>query len=389
MSVPLTLQGNILGVINLISLDKKRGFRERELRLLEILASQCAQFVENARLHESLFVETERLRKEVRGKYAPHGIIGHSPKMLEVFALLERVIPTDGRVLIRGESGAGKELIARMIHYGGPRKEKSFVAVDCGALPANILESELFGYTRGAFTGANRDKKGLFEEADGGTLFLDEIANMPTEIQSKFLRAIQEGEIRPLGSNRIKKVDVRIISASSSNLAELVKAKTFRQDLFYRLNVIEVTLPPLRERREDIVVLADHFLRKHNRTHGKKLRGFKPETITHFENYAWPGNVRELENAVERMVILAEFNLKSIHPDLLPQEIRSAGMESPADSKSSGTSNIHHQKDSYEREMILSALKEHQWNQSAAARTLGIAESSLRYKLQKYQIRKH
>lgn len=163
LSVPLTLRENILGVINLISLDKKRVFRDRELHLLEILASQCAQFVENARLHESLFVETQRLRKEVRGKYAPHGIIGNSPKMLEVFALLERILPTDGRVLIEGESGTGKELIARVIHYGGPRKDRPFVAVDCGALPANLLESELFGYVRGAFTGATRDKKGLFE----------------------------------------------------------------------------------------------------------------------------------------------------------------------------------------------------------------------------------
>jgi transcriptional regulator with GAF, ATPase, and Fis domain len=202
LSVPLELHGTNIGVINLVSLETGQKFGERELHLMEILASQCAQFIVNARLHEKLFAENLRLRQEVQDKYSFHGIIGHSPKMQEVFALLQKVIPTEGRVLLEGENGTGKERVARVIHYEGPRKNGPFVVVDCGALSASLLESELFGYMKGAFTGAVRDKKGLFEAANGGTLFLDEIVNMPQETQSRFLRAIQEGEIRPLGSTQ-------------------------------------------------------------------------------------------------------------------------------------------------------------------------------------------
>jgi Nif-specific regulatory protein len=246
LCVPLELSGKILGVINLISLEPKKRFTERELRLMQILASQCAQFIVNAKLYDELFVESRRLRKEVREKYIFSGIIGRSPKMLEVFALLEKVIPSEGRVLIEGESGTGKELVARVLHYNGPRKDGPFVTIDCGAIPANLLESELFGHVKGAFTGALRDKKGLFEEANGGTLFLDEIVNMPIEVQAKFLRTIQEGEIRPLGSNRVRKIDVRIIAAASGSLKNHVEAGTLRHDLYYRLNVISIDLPPLR-----------------------------------------------------------------------------------------------------------------------------------------------
>ncbi|MFQ6003533.1 MAG: sigma-54 interaction domain-containing protein, partial [Candidatus Zixiibacteriota bacterium] len=322
-------------------------------------------------------------------KYAFHGIIGNSPKMQEVFTLLERVIPTEGRVLLEGESGTGKELIARVLHYGGPRKDGPFVAVDCGALPASLLESELFGYLKGAFTGAHQDKKGLFEEAHGGTLFLDEIVNMPNEVQTKFLRAIEEGEIRPLGSTQIKKVDVRIIAAASDNLRAQVEASRFREDLYYRLNVVNISLPPLRERTEDIAILANHFLNKMAEKYGKTVKGYKTETITYLENYAWPGNVRELENAVERMAILAEENLDYIPPDLLPQEIRPQGFE-PASPllKNLPSNNIKTKKNIYEKGIILEALMQQNWNQSAAARALGIAESTLRYKMQKYGIKK-
>jgi len=262
LSVPLEWRGEIIGVINLLSLEANHKFGERELRLMKILAAQAAQFIANAKLHEEVFAEADRLRKEIRNKYHFHGIIGHSTKMQALFALLERVIPTEGRVLLEGESGTGKELIARVIHYGGPRKDGPFVAIDCGAPPANLMESELFGYVKGAFTGALRDKKGLFEEAHGGTLFLDEIVNMPPEVQAKFLRALQEGEIRPVGSAQAKKVEVRIIAAASINLRTQVEAGKFRQDLFYRLNVVNVSLPSLRERKEDIAILANHFLKK-------------------------------------------------------------------------------------------------------------------------------
>ncbi|NIV71635.1 AAA domain-containing protein [Candidatus Saccharibacteria bacterium] len=219
---------------------------------------------------------------------------------------MERIIPTDVRVLLEGESGTGKERIARIIHYNGPRQNAPFVAVDCGALPASLLESELFGYVKGAFTGAEKDRKGLFEEANTGTLFLDEIANMPSEIQAKFLRAIQEGEIRPVGSSQVVKVNVRIIAAVSGDLKAKVDKGEFREDLFYRLNVVNFPLPPLRERKEDIAMLAHHFLKQMNEKYDKKIKGFKPNTIAALESYPWPGNIRELEHAIERAVVLGE-----------------------------------------------------------------------------------
>jgi len=306
ISFPLILEEKVIGVLNLISSDETKAFGERERRLLNILVSQCARFIRNARLHEELFAETLRLKKEVQGKYALHGIIGNSPKMQAVFSILERVIPLDVRVLLSGESGTGKELIARVIHYSGPRKNQPFVAVDCGALPPNLLESELFGYVKGAFTGANQDRKGLFEEAHKGTLFLDEVSNMPLEIQAKFLRAVQESEIRPLGTSQVRKVDVRIIAAASRDLQETVKAEKFREDLFYRLNVVNISLPPLRERREDTALLAAHFLKVMNERYQKHIEGFQPETIASLESYSWPGNIRELEHGIERAVVLSE-----------------------------------------------------------------------------------
>jgi len=389
LSIPLEWRGEIIGVINLLSLEANHKFGERELRLMKILASQCAQFIANAKLHEKVFAEADRLRKEVHEKYAFHGIIGHSPKMQAVFNLLERIMPTDGRVLLEGESGTGKERIARVIHYGGPRQDGPFVAVDCGALPANLMESELFGYVKGAFTGALRDKKGLFEEAHRGTLFLDEIVNMPLEVQAKFLRAIQEGEIRPVGSTQVKKVDVRIIAAASVNLRAQVDAGKFRQDLFYRLNVVNVALPPLRERKEDIAILANHFLKKMTEKHNRPIKGFKPETVAYLENHAWRGNVRELENIVERMVILAAPNVELITPELLPSDIRPQTLEGDTimqpDKPSTGVKTM---KDAYEKMILLEALMKHDWNQSAAARELEIDEKSVRYKMQKFGIKK-
>jgi len=387
LSVPLEWRGAMIGVINLVSMTGGNIFNEREKNLMQLLASQCAQFIVNARLHEELFTETARLRKEIQEKYAFHGIIGHSTKMQAVFNLLERIMPTDGRVLLEGESGTGKERIARVLHYNGPRQDHPFIAVDCGAIPANLLESELFGYVKGAFTGAAQDKKGLFEEAHSGTLFLDEIANMPPEVQVKFLRVIQEGEFRPLGATQVRKVDVRIISAASGNLRTHVSEGKFRQDLFYRLNVVNVQLPPLRERKEDIVVLASHFLAKMMERHRKPLKGFAPEVIADLEDYAWPGNVRELENAVERMVILAEPNSEYLTRDLLPTEIQLAAVLDH-ETNSSPTDSIRNKRDEQEKKMLLETLIKNDWNQSAAARDLGMHEKTIRYRMQKFWIKK-
>ncbi|MCI0698837.1 sigma-54-dependent Fis family transcriptional regulator [candidate division KSB1 bacterium] len=306
LAVPLIVQEQVIGVVNLIRAPATAPFSMADQRLVDLLAREIAGFIEQAHIREQLFNDYERLRQEIPERFGIHGIIGHGGAMKEVFSVLDRIIPTDGRVLIHGESGTGKELIAKVIHYAGPRQAAPFVAVDCGALPSNLLESELFGYVRGAFTSANRDRRGLFEEADTGTLFLDEIVNMPMELQAKLLRAIQESEIRPLGNSQVRKVDVRIIAAASESVRDEMIAGKFRRDLFYRLNVVNINLPSLRERKEDIPILADHFLGTLNRKYGKHIKGFHPDTMTHLAAYAWPGNIRELEHAMERAVVLCQ-----------------------------------------------------------------------------------
>ncbi len=373
LSMPILKMDKMLGVINLVSLSKNVRFAAREFQLMELLATQCVHLIVNAGLHESLFLEKNRLRKELDKTYTFREVIGSSSKLLEVFSLLERIIPTDARVMIEGESGSGKELIARILHYNGPQKEGPFVAVDCGAFPENLLESELFGYVKGAFTGASQDKPGLFDEAHKGTLFLDEITNMPTNIQSKLLRVLQEGEIRPLGSTKVKKVNVRVISAASDNLKERVEAGTFREDLYYRLSVVNVNLPSLRERRGDIVLLANHFLKKYAEKYQKQLAGLKNETLQLMESYNWPGNIRELENVIERMVILAEPGADYITPNLLPED--SFTRTGKAFSKTTKnvknkTVSIKEKKADYEKDMILKALQRNKWNQSSTAEEL-------------------
>lgn len=306
LSIPLLLGEKLIGVINLISYQKNSPFNVHTLPVMKALATHCARYIHNASLQEKMFTEAARLRYALQRKFDYQGVIGHSVKMRQIFSLMERVIPTDARVLIEGESGTGKERIARVLHFNGPRKDGPFVTVDCGALPATLLESELFGYVKGAFTGANRDRKGLFAEAHGGTLFLDEIGNMPMEMQAKLLRAIQEGEIRPIGANETYKISVRIIAATSLKLREAVEKGEFRQDLYFRLNVISLQLPLLRDRREDIALLAQHFLERSGERYNKPLKGFSPDCIRHLENHRWPGNIRELEHAVERAVVLSQ-----------------------------------------------------------------------------------
>ena len=389
LSVPLEQGGEIIGVISLMKLSGQEEFGERELKLVKTLAPCCAQFIKHARLHDTLFAENVRLRKEVTDKYSFHGIIGHSSKMQEVFALLESVIPTESRVLIEGESGTGKELIARVIHYNGPRQDRPFIPVDCGALPANLLESELFGYVKGAFTGAAQDRKGLFEEANGGTLFLDEIVNMVPEIQSKFLRAIQEGEIRPLGTNQIRKVDVRIIAAASGNLNTYLQSGKFRAELFYRLNIINISMPPLRERKEDIAVLANYFLSKSAKKYGRKITGYETDTISFLESHSWPGNIRELENIVERMVILSTGEAKHITPELLPKEIREPQPDATiSTNRNPQSQDMKSMRDAHEKKMLLEGLEKNNWNQSSAAKYLGVHEKTVRDKMKKFGIKK-
>ena len=274
-----------------------------------------------------LVAENQYLRQQLRGKYHFANMIGNSPSMQTIFKQMEKIIQTDSTVLILGESGTGKELVARAVHFNSARKEKPFIAINCGAIPGELLESELFGHVKGAFTGAGSDKAGRFEEAEGGTIFLDEIGTMPMQLQMKLLRVLQEREVERVGSSRKIRLNVRIISATNADLTELVKIKEFREDLFYRLNVIPVHLPPLRERREDIPLLIKHFLKKLYAGKNHPPCMVSAEAAAALQQYDWPGNVRELENVIERAVALVEGELIGLG-DLPTQISRLAGSAS-------------------------------------------------------------
>jgi Nif-specific regulatory protein len=312
-------------------------------------------------------------------------IIGESQAMNAIFRQLEKVIDTRATVCIEGETGTGKEVIASAIHYQGRRRDKLFVAQNCAAVPENLLESELFGHKKGSFTGADHDKKGLFEIADGGTLFLDEIGEMTLALQAKLLRVLQEGEIRPLGATASKSIDVRIICATNRSLEKEVEAGRFRQDLFYRLRVFPLHLPALRERREDIPLLAEHFLRKYTLEMNKPVAGITPEALDQLSAYGWPGNIRELENEVQRLVIQCDPE-GFITPDLLAPAVRKVegllGRVAPQGARKKGT--LKEMMEEVERWLLTEALRDHGGNKTKTAETLGITREGLHKKLAKY-----
>ena len=334
--------------------------------------------IDKALAGRTLRRENANLRAQLRERYGLPGLIAQSPAMHAVLDLVARVAPTDATVLIEGESGTGKEVIAKAVHHASKRAARPFVAVNCGAVPEPLLESELFGYVRGAFTGAAASKLGLFEEADGGTLFLDEIAETPAALQVKLLRALQSGEVRRLGATQAATIDVRVIAATNGDLATRISQGTFREDLFYRLNVIHVMLPPLRDRREDIPALAEHFLGRAADKLGRALR-LSPDALERLLRYPWPGNVRELENAMERAAILTRTG--SVEPDDLPPHV-SAGLQlgpSPALPKQITLADA-------ERDHILQTLERFGGNHSGAAEALGIGRTTLWRKLKEYGI---
>lgn len=362
-----------------------------ELRLIVHRAAERYQMMqENRRLMDALKEANRRLQeeniilhREAEKQYEFQNIIGQSQAMQEVFRLMRKVIATDTTVLLIGETGTGKELIARAIHYNGPRKHKLFVAQNCAALPDTLLESELFGHTKGAFTGATMDKKGLFELADGGTIFLDEIADTSPAFQQRLLRVLQEGEIRPLGSEKSIRVNVRIISATNRDLKTAIQEGKFREDLFYRLNVFPIRIPPLRERKEDIPLLAEHFLQKYSRKIGKKITGISKAALKMLMNYHFPGNVRELENILERAVTLSDEGAE-ITPDLLPLESTSEG---PVESGFEDTSRpLKEIVEEMEKRLIRKKLQEFGGNISQTARSLGLSRVGLQKKLKRYGI---
>jgi two-component system response regulator PilR (NtrC family) len=320
--------------------------------------------------------ENANLRRQIRDRFGPGSIVARSAQMDRLLELVARVAPTDATVLIEGESGTGKEVIAKALHHASPRAAGPFVAVNCGALPEALLESELFGHVRGAFTGATASKRGLLEEAHGGTLFLDEIGEMPAALQVKLLRALQSGEVRPVGSAQAVTVDVRVIAATNRDLTQMVRQGAFREDLFYRLNVIATRVPPLRERPEDIPALAEHFLESFARKQGRDLRLGGP-ALDRLLRYSWPGNVRELENAMERTAILAPGPVVQCD-DLPPAVARDPAPEPVAPPPGE------HTLAEMERAHILQALERSGWNHSRAAEKLGIGRTTLWRKLKDF-----
>ena len=329
--------------------------------------------------HRRLFIENRELRETLQGRHRIEGIIGESGPMLDVISLVRRAAPSEATVLIRGESGTGKELIAKAIHFASPRASGPLVKVNCAALPETLLESELFGHEKGAFTGAVTSRQGRFELANGGTLFLDEIGDLPLHLQAKLLRVLQEREYEKVGSSRPVKVDVRILAASHRPLEALIKAGQLREDLYYRLNVVTILIPPLRERRSDLSLLIEHFLRRFAEKNGKTIRGVTREARDILLRYDYPGNVRELENLIERAVVLTRDEV--IGSGDLPLTVQdSEAADEP------GT-NLTVTVEALERRMIRDALARSRGVQTEAAELLGISERALRYKLIKYGFR--
>lgn len=342
--------------------------------------------LKKAEERESLKKENRRLKAridEIEKDYRFGSMVAQSQAMASVFQLAQKAARYSTTVLILGESGTGKELIARGIHYQGERAAKPLVPVNCGGIPENLLESELFGYKKGAFTGADRNKKGLFQEADGGTIFLDEIGELPLSLQVKLLRVLQENEIRPVGDSKPMRVNVRVIAATAKNLEEEVKRGLFREDLYYRLNVLAIALPPLRERPEDVPQLCRYFLERFNTKMGKAVQDIAPAAMGVLLDYRWPGNVRELENVIERAVLLAEDTLLS--PEHLPLEIAGAGKAGQTEEGHGGLSLKEAQR-TIEKRLITQALQETGGNRTQAARLLEISHPSLLSKIKTYGI---
>ena len=387
--LPLRTCQGLIGVI--YALNKLEGeFTAREIRLLEILSGTIAISIENARLYgelkdhaSSLERENLRLKSQVQDRFNLQGIIGSSPAMRRVFALLDKVIDTTTSVLIQGETGTGKELVARAIHYNGCLKEKPFIAENCGALSENLLESELFGHVRGAFTGAITDRKGLFELAHGGTIFLDEIGEMPAAMQVKLLRVLQEGQVRRVGGSRYINVDVRLIASTNRDLEEEAKKGNFREDLFYRVCVFPITLPPLRERREDIPPLAAHFLKKLAKKQKRPSVRLTPQALNLLSQYDWPGNVREFQNEIERALTLAGRD-QEIREEFLSKKINTS--LSPKISIPATDCTLQEVTQQIEQQMVVEALEKTGGNRSRSARILGLTRQGLLNKIARYNI---
>ncbi len=384
--VPIKDGSRTIGALSVDKLFSGKGALEDDLQLLTVISSLISQSVVRLQAahaeREALLAENRKLKRALSEKYEIKNIIGKSGRMQEVFDLVLRVAESNATVLLRGESGTGKSLIAKAIHFNCSRRKGPFVIVNCSAIPESLIESELFGHERGAFTGAVSRKSGKFEQAKGGTIFLDEIGELPHHVQVKLLNVIQDKEFQPLGSSRTIKADVRIIAATNRNLEEAMESGHFREDLYYRLNVFPVYLPPLRDRRTDIPLLAEHFMKKFARDNNKNIVRISQPAIDALLQFQWPGNVRELQNCMERAVLICDEEVLRIHH--LPPSLQFHDMsdQEVGNAKKSLTDMVAH----FEKELIVEALSETGGNQTKAAKQLDTSLRIINYKIKKYGI---
>jgi Nif-specific regulatory protein len=383
ISVPIAIDGQTLGALGTdLPYNAHRDY-ERTAKFLGVVGSMIAQAMKVHQLieadHRVLVDENAHLRLELQERYGFSNIVGTSRAMQEVYEQIAQVAPASTTVLLRGESGTGKELFAHAIHYNSSRAKRPFIKVSCAALPQDLIESELFGYEKGAFTGAHAAKKGRFELAEGGTLFLDEIGEVNLATQVKLLRVLQEREYERLGGTRTIPANVRLVTATNKDLEKAIAAGGFREDLYYRLNVFAIFVPPLRERKPDVLQLANHFLEKFSRQHGKNVKRIATPAIDMLMSYHWPGNVRELENVIERSVVVC--NARVLHAHHLPPTLQTA--------EASGTTltlSLEQAGEAFEKDMLLDALKSARGNRAKAARLLSTTGRVMNYKVRKYQI---
>lgn len=381
--VPIMRGRKVLGTIGAERIYDSTRLLEQDVELMSTFASMIAPAVELYLLEhvEKVQLENEnrRLNEALKEKFRPSNIIGNSKGMLEVYALIQKITKMKTTVLVLGESGVGKELVASAIHYNGPLSDGPFIKFNCAALPESIIESELFGHEKGSFTGAAGFRKGRFEEADGGTIFLDEVGELSLAMQAKLLRVLQEKTFERVGGNLPIKVNIRIVAATNRDLVAMVERGEFREDLFYRLNVFPITIPPLHERGSDIVTLADHFLIRYAGEAGKEIKRISTPALNMLMNYHWPGNVRELENVIERAVILTEDDV--IHGYNLPPSLQTSVLTGTV-----GKSGLEARLDGVEYEMLVESLKAHQGNMTEAARELGLSRRIMGLRMKKYNI---
>ncbi len=369
LAAPMRIRDRCVGVLEILNKKEGKDFTESDLWWLEIFANQAALAIQNARSFQKAREQIDLLSVQVTESKGYHTLVAMSPAMLEKIDLVKRVAPTDSSVLILGESGVGKELFAEQLHLNSRRADRAFVRVNCAALPESLLESELFGHVKGAFTDANRDRIGRFELADGGTIFLDEIGELPLALQAKLLRVLQERTFEKVGASEPISVDVRIVAATNRDIEEEVSEGRFRRDLYYRLNVLPLYIPPLRSRPEDIPELAHFFLKRLNHETKKQIRGFSDEAMEQLLSYSWPGNVRELENAVERAVVISRGD--EISPDdLVLQRGQSDGARYEGNSLKDAVN-------MFKKQYLRATLGRCEWNQTVAARQLGIQRTYL------------